>query len=261
MPQAADHRLRLVEQIGDQHDHAALDQRLGELVQRPADVRLARRAAAARARAAARAGGRAARSPAAATTIRSSNAISPAASRCRFIRYASDAASTTPYSSLVIGARAAIAHRPADVEQQVAVEVGLLLELLDVVAVAARVDLPVERRQIVAGQVLAVLGELDAEALERAAVQARQEALDDRPRLQLERAEPRDDRGIEKPQVARRGRRPSATCRCAGRGTASSSRSTIVSARDALGLGVEVRDDAVAQDRLAPAPGCRSTDT
>ena len=46
-----------------------------------------------------------------------------------------------------------------------ALEVGLLLELLDVVPIAARVDLPVERGQIVAGQVLAVLGELDAEPL------------------------------------------------------------------------------------------------
>ena len=61
--------------------------------------------------------------------------------------------------------RAAIRHRGADVEQQVALEVGLLLELLDVVPIGARVDLPVERRQIVAGQVLPVLGELDAEAL------------------------------------------------------------------------------------------------
>ena len=67
----------------------------------------------------------------------------------------------------------AVAHRRADVEQEVAPEVGLFLELLDVVAIGARVDLPVDRRQVVARDVLPVLGELDAEALERAAVQAR----------------------------------------------------------------------------------------
>ena len=66
----------------------------------------------------------------------------------------------------------AVPHRAAHVEHQVAIEVGLLFELLDVVAIAARVDLPVDRRQIVAGDVLAVFGELDAEAFERAAVQA-----------------------------------------------------------------------------------------
>ena len=60
--------------------------------------------------------------------------------------------------------RTAVGHRCADVEQQVAFDVGLLLELLHVVPIAARVDFPVERGQIVAWEVLAVLGELDAEA-------------------------------------------------------------------------------------------------
>ena len=43
-----------------------------------------------------------------------------------------------------------------------AVEVGLLLELLDVIPIGSRVDFPVDCREIVAGNVLAVLGELDA---------------------------------------------------------------------------------------------------
>ena len=84
-----------------------------------------------------------------------------------------------------------------------AVEIGLLLELLDVVAIAARVDLPVDRGEIVARHVLAILGELDAEALERAAVQTGEEALDDRARLELERAETRDDRRVQKRTVMR----------------------------------------------------------
>ena len=52
--------------------------------------------------------------------------------------------------------RTAVGHRCADVEQQVAFDVGLLLELLHVVPIAARVDFPVERGQIVAWEVLAV---------------------------------------------------------------------------------------------------------
>ena len=108
-----------------------------------------------------------------------------------------------------------------------AIEVGLLLELLDVVAIAARVDLPVDGREVVAGDVLAVLGELDAEALERAAMQAREEAFDDRPRLELERAEARHDRGVEELPLARAcGHR---YIPLFGTGTASSSRSTIAS--------------------------------
>jgi hypothetical protein len=54
-----------------------------------------------------------------------------------------------------------------------AVEVGFLLELLDVVPVAAREDLPVDRREVVAADVLPVLGEFHAEALVRAAMEPR----------------------------------------------------------------------------------------
>ena len=46
--------------------------------------------------------------------------------------------------------RAPVRHRGALIEQQVAFEVRLFLELLDVVPVRARVDLPVERGQVVA---------------------------------------------------------------------------------------------------------------
>ena len=59
----------------------------------------------------------------------------------------------------------AVAHRAASVDEQVAIEVRLLLELLDVVPIGPCVDLPIDRREIVAGNVLPVFGELDAEAL------------------------------------------------------------------------------------------------
>src|SRR5262249_22032802 len=62
----------------------------------------------------------------------------------------------------------------------------LLLELLDVVAVGARPDLPVEVAQVVALGVLAVLHELDGVAEERALVQAVEEPLDDLAGAQVE---------------------------------------------------------------------------
>ena len=76
--------------------------------------------------------------------------------------------------------------------------------------------------------VLPVLGELDAEPLEGAAVQAGQEALDDGPCLQLERAQPRDDGRIEKLAPRRLGH-VVRYIPLFGTGTASISRSTMTS--------------------------------
>ena len=75
--------------------------------------------------------------------------------------------------------------------------------------------------------VLAVLGEFDAEAFEGTAVEAREEAFDDRARLQLERPQPRDDGRIEELTLARAGGHGYIPLR--GIGTASISRSTITS--------------------------------
>ena len=108
-------------------------------------------------------------------------------------------------------------------------EVGLFLVLLDVVPIAARVDLPVERGEIVAGQVLPVLGELDAETFVGAAVQPGEEPFHHRARFQLHGPQPRDDGRIQEPQVARGGGRGHGYIPLCGNGTASSSRSTIVS--------------------------------
>ena len=147
---------------------------------------------------------------------------------------------------------AAIRHRGAHVEQQVALEVGFFLELLDVVAVGARVDLPVERGQVVAGQVLPVLGELDAEAFVGTAVQAREEPFHHRTRLQLHRPEPRDDGGVEKANVASAAEaRWQAWLHSAPRRRHRLDQPVDEDVRrHLLGLGVEVRDDAVPQDRM-----------
>src|SRR5205807_296902 len=77
-------------------------------------------------------------------------------------------------------------------------DVRLRLKLLEVVLVGLGVDAPVEILQVIAGHVLAVLAELDGEAVERAGVQARQEALDDELGAQVEPGHLADDFG---PQV------------------------------------------------------------
>ena len=127
-------------------------------------------------------------------------------------------------------------------------EVGLFLVLLDVVPVAARVDLPVERRQIVAGQVLPVLGELDAEALVGAAMQPGQESFDHRPRLQLHGAQPRDDGRIQEPQLARGGGHGHGYIPLCGSGHGGEQPLDDGVGRDPLRLGVEVRNHAVPED-------------
>src|SRR5260370_38698752 len=92
----------------------------------------------------------------------------------------------------------AVPHRSADVEQQMAVEVRLLLELLDVVAVSARVDLPVDRGQIVARNVLAVLRGPHPGSPARAAGGAGPKPPPDRPPLCPRRPPaPSDPRGPE----------------------------------------------------------------
>ena len=73
-----------------------------------------------------------------------------------------------------------VAHGVGAVDQQVGDDVGLLLVLLDDVLVGPAEHLVVEPAGVVAGDVGAVLDELDAETpAERAAVVAGQVAVDD----------------------------------------------------------------------------------
>ena len=129
-------------------------------------------------------------------------------------------------------------------------DVRVLFEPLDVMTVGARVYLPVDGGQVVAGQVLAVLGELDAEPLVRAAVQPGQESLDHRPRLQLHRPQPREDRGVEKPGD-RAVWQAHAMTYIPLRGARHGLEQPLdqVVGGDVLGFGVEVRNDAMAEDR------------
>ncbi len=84
------------------------------------------------------------------------------------------------------------------------VGVGVGLVLLDVEAIGARVQPPVDAADVVAGDVAAVLGEVDRRAEVRRAVQAVDEAVDDRARQQLEVADPREDLRIDEPRAGNR---------------------------------------------------------
>ena len=83
----------------------------------------------------------------------------------------------------------AVGHRPAQVHRQIAGNVRLGFELLDVVLVGFGVDEPVDVLRVVAVRVLAMLAELDREAMKRAGVESLHEPLHDELRAQIE---PRD---------------------------------------------------------------------
>ena len=88
-------------------------------------------------------------------------------------------------------------HRAAHVDDQMTVEVGLGVVLLDIEPVVASVELPVQVPQVVAGQILPMRGEFDRKPDVRAAVQPVEKALDDRARDQLEVLEVGQEQGID----------------------------------------------------------------
>src|SRR6266404_9318278 len=76
-------------------------------------------------------------------------------------------------SILIYGVRKrAVAHRAAVIDQEVAAQIGLILEFFDVKPIAAGVEAPIEVAQVVARTVLTILGELDGKAVVGAAVQS-----------------------------------------------------------------------------------------
>ena len=100
-------------------------------------------------------------------------------------------ATVQAYSNLFIGPRA-VARASGDVDEQGAAQIGLFLELLDVIAILLGPDLPVDASQVVAVGIFAMLAELDRLPEIRAVVHAGEEALDDVPRTQLEPCDPLD---------------------------------------------------------------------
>ena len=88
-------------------------------------------------------------------------------------------------------------HRPAGVEHQAAAEIGVGLELLDEEPIGPPVSAPVEPPQIVAGHVLAILGELDARPPMRAGMPARDGPQHRPPRKQRQPRQPRQHARIQ----------------------------------------------------------------
>ena len=75
------------------------------------------------------------------------------------------------------------------VDQEPTNEISLLFVLLQVISFGPAEDFPIDVLDVVAGRILAVLGEFDCEAVMRTAMLARQITLDDKPGLQLQAAD------------------------------------------------------------------------
>ena len=83
-------------------------------------------------------------------------------------------------------AERAVGHRAAVIDEQTATQISLVLKLFNEVPVGAGVEAPVQVTWVVAGRVLAILGELHREAVIRTAMHPVPESLDDHPRAQLQ---------------------------------------------------------------------------
>src|SRR5262249_57036557 len=91
------------------------------------------------------------------------------------------------------------AHRPRDVEEHAEIRVRVRFVLLDVVAVGARVEPPVDAADVVARYIAPVFREIDRRAEVRRAMESVDETVDDGPREQIEVPDPREDRGVDEP--------------------------------------------------------------
>ncbi len=90
-----------------------------------------------------------------------------------------------------------VVHAAAGIEDDGGAEIGLLVVLADVKAVAAAEDLPVEAADFITLNVGAVLAEFDAETLVRRGVVAGGEAFDNGAREELQLLQGRDVFGLE----------------------------------------------------------------
>ena len=88
-------------------------------------------------------------------------------------------------------------HRLGAIEQDGGTEVGLILKELDVILVGAGEDLPVQRPQLVAGHIGAMIEVLDGEAVIRRTMPAGEKTLDDLASDQLQVAKAREAVGVE----------------------------------------------------------------
>src|SRR5436190_10632583 len=118
------------------------------------------------------------------------------------VHHVGEAGGEDPAVLELADAAAAERHRLRDVEQTGEVDVGVGLVLLDIEAIGAPEQLPVDAADVVAGGVAAVLGEVDRRAELRRAVHPVDEPLDDRARHHLEVADACEDDGVHEPRPA-----------------------------------------------------------
>lgn len=95
------------------------------------------------------------------------------------------------------GAGAAIFHRSAGVTDDVEADVRLQHVALDAEAIAAGVEPPIEVAEVVAGLVIAIVAEFDAETMKRTVVEATEETFHDVAGSEVEAFERREEFRIE----------------------------------------------------------------
>jgi hypothetical protein len=90
-----------------------------------------------------------------------------------------------------------VGHRPARVDHEVAGDIGLGLEFLDVVLVGLGVDKPVDVLRIISGGILAMLAELDRKALVGAGMETLKKPADDELGAEIESGDLPHDLGLQ----------------------------------------------------------------
>ncbi len=189
MLEPGQHRVHVVEQVAEDHHHAALFEPFGQIVKDRAGVRLALRHALLHdvqqllqvRRIAAGADQRPD------LLVERDHAHAVLLLKHQVGQRAGDALGIFELGHRRLGT--AVTHALAGVDEQVTDEVRLLFVLLQVELIGLAVNLPVDVAQIVALRVLAMFGKLDRKAVVRAAMHARDVAFHDQPGSQLQALE------------------------------------------------------------------------
>ena len=95
------------------------------------------------------------------------------------------------------GARAAILHRDAGVADDVEADIGFLHVTFDAEPIAASVEAPIEMAEVVAGLIITIVGEFDAEPMERTVMQAAEKTLHHVAGLEIQAFQSCEQFGIE----------------------------------------------------------------
>jgi hypothetical protein len=95
-----------------------------------------------------------------------------------------------------------VVHGGGGIEEEISAEIGLILELLDVVAVAFRQEPPIEMAEIIARRIFFMLGEFDALSAMGALMKTCEQALDIAQGFESNGRKLREDRRIDPSHLA-----------------------------------------------------------